>query len=146
MTPTRWARYSALAWISELSPSCGIVMSLIASGEKARANAACISGTRKTRVPAPVRATKTPTRRPTSSCLQIRSAVAISLLAEQRPRAEPGLLNDDIASKQPRAELADRGVQTVPLEEMFFRTQAQKHKPGHPHLRAEDKVAEILIF
>src|SRR5215468_1885529 len=60
MTPTRWARYSALAWISELRPVSGIVMSLIASGLKERVSAASISGTRKTQGPAPVTATRTP--------------------------------------------------------------------------------------
>src|SRR6516165_4541336 len=56
----KMARYSALAWMSELSPSCGIVMSLIASGVKERASAASISVARKTQGPAPVTATRTP--------------------------------------------------------------------------------------
>jgi len=59
ITPTRCPRYSALAWMSELSPSCGIAMSLMASGVKDRASAVSISGTRKTQGPAPVTATRT---------------------------------------------------------------------------------------
>ena len=34
MTFTRWARYSALAWMSLFSPSAGILMSLMAADEK----------------------------------------------------------------------------------------------------------------
>src|SRR5438874_5791940 len=60
ITLTRCARYSALAWMSELSPSSLIAMSLIASGVKERASAASISGTRNTDGPAPVTATRTP--------------------------------------------------------------------------------------
>jgi hypothetical protein len=65
---------------------------------------------------------------------------------EQRPGAEPGLLDDEIAPKQPLAELPYGGVQTVPLKEMFFRAHAQQHKPRHRHLQAEDKLAKILIL
>src|ERR1041384_68708 len=60
ITLTRCARYSALAWMSELSPSSLMAISLIASGVKDFASAASISGTRKTLGPAPVTATRTP--------------------------------------------------------------------------------------
>src|SRR5205085_11045070 len=60
ITLTRWARYSALAWMSELRPSSLIAMSLIASGVKDFARAASISGWRNTEGPAPVTATRTP--------------------------------------------------------------------------------------
>src|SRR5580704_16771126 len=43
ITLTRWARYSALAWISLLSPSSETAMSLIASGVNDFASAASIS-------------------------------------------------------------------------------------------------------
>src|SRR5436305_15315746 len=60
ITLTRCARYSALAWMSELSASSLIAMSLIASGLKDFASSASISGTRNTEGLVPVTATRTP--------------------------------------------------------------------------------------
>ena len=48
ITPTRWARYSALPWMSLFSPSAGILMSLIAAEEKFLASASSIALTRNT--------------------------------------------------------------------------------------------------
>src|SRR6185437_9742838 len=58
ITPTRCARYSALAWMSELSPSCFCAMDLIASAVKDLASAASIYFRRNTTGPAPVTATR----------------------------------------------------------------------------------------
>ena len=41
ITPTRCARYSALAWMSPFSPSAGVLIPAIASGEKF-ADSACL--------------------------------------------------------------------------------------------------------
>lgn len=60
ITPTRWARYSALPWMSLLRSVAGTLMSLIAAEEKSLASAYSIAFTRKTLGPAPVTATRTP--------------------------------------------------------------------------------------
>src|SRR6185437_11155499 len=59
ITVTRWARYSALPWMSLFRPSAGTLMSLIASEEKFLASASSIALTRNTHGPAPVTATRT---------------------------------------------------------------------------------------
>src|SRR5262249_36886349 len=59
-TPTRWARYSALPWISPARPSAGIDSSSSDFGENRFLSAASNSGTRNTPdAPAPVTATRT---------------------------------------------------------------------------------------
>src|SRR5208282_4895800 len=61
ITPTRCARYSALAWISLFSPSCGVAIPAIASAAKLADSAASIAAWRNTPpCPAPVTATRTP--------------------------------------------------------------------------------------
>src|SRR5262245_9796871 len=59
ITFTRWARYSALPWMSLFRPSAGTLMSLMASDEKVLASASSIALTRNTLGPAPVTATRT---------------------------------------------------------------------------------------
>src|SRR5437879_11029444 len=59
MTVTRWARYSASAWISELRFSAPSLIAATASGVNARSSAASIAATRNTPGPAPVTATRT---------------------------------------------------------------------------------------
>src|SRR5262249_26267346 len=59
-TPTRWARYSALPWMSPARPSAGIVSPSSDFGETRLLSAASNSGTRNTPdAPAPVTATRT---------------------------------------------------------------------------------------
>ena len=58
-TATRWARYSALPWMSEFMPSAGIVMPSIDFGEKRFFSASSKLFTRNTPLePAPVTATR----------------------------------------------------------------------------------------
>src|SRR3569623_1136922 len=60
ITPTRCARYAALASVSLIRSSAGTVMPAIASGANDFASAASIAGTRNTDGAAPVTATRTP--------------------------------------------------------------------------------------
>ena len=72
MTVIRWARYSALAWMSEFKVPASTVIPATASGDQLADRAFYISGTRNTpfwpepvtatRTPSAVRATNTPTR------------------------------------------------------------------------------------
>src|SRR5262245_58583327 len=59
-TVTRWARYSALPWMSLFRPSAGILMPATASGDQLLASASSIGLQRKAHGPAPVTATRGP--------------------------------------------------------------------------------------
>ena len=65
---------------------------------------------------------------------------------QQRPRAKPALLNNNIASKKPVTELLDSGLQSHPFDETSLRKDAQKDQPRHRRPPPKHKFAEILIF
>src|SRR5271157_138151 len=71
------------------------------------------------------------------SSLKLTDATLSAYRLKQGLHTEPGILDDEVAPKQPQAEPLDSGLQAGPLPETFFGMKAQEHKPPHRHLRAE---------